>query len=122
MTDEPKVMADVAFQNLRIENTGLKSDVASLKTKCDALEKALLKANSIIDAENRARLIPRIKAVSTITDAELNVMTTEDLSKLDETYRYLKTPYAGVGSAVDSQPATPNLTVPGRFRFAAKAK
>jgi len=113
--------SDIAGKNAILENEQLKIELTSVKAERDALKKALAKAQDTIEAQERARMIPILKANTTMTDAAISAMDTESMFSFTENFRVLKRPIAGVKPGADEgEEFGGKLTVPNKFKFGPK--
>ena len=113
--------SDIAGKNAMLENEQLKIENTQLKAQLDAVKKALVKAQDTIEHQERARMIPILKANTTMTDAEIYALDAATMLELCSTFRILKRPIAGVKPAADEgEEFDAKLTVPNKFRFGPK--
>jgi len=113
--------SDIASKNAMIENEQLKIENAQLKVQLDIAKKALVKDHETIESQERAKMIPFIKANTIKTDAEIDAMDAAAMFELIDNLRILKRPIAGVKPGADEgEEFDAKLTVPNKFRFGPK--
>jgi hypothetical protein len=112
---------DIKHKNLRMELDAATKDRDKWKTSYDALATVHRKLIADIDSENRSILTQKLKALTNLTEADLQVMETDEMVRLVESYSLLKKPIAGIGSSGEDGPKNrPGQTVPNRFKYGPK--
>ena len=120
MDEKEKDVSDIAGRNAVVENEQLKIENTHLKSQVDALKKALVKAQDTIEQQERARMIPFLRSGTTMADAEIYAMDTGAMHELCDALRLMRQPVASVKPGADEE-GSPVLTVPNKFRFGRKA-
>jgi len=115
-----KDVSDIAGRNAVVENEQLKLENTQLRSQLDAVKKALVKAQDTIEVQERARMIPVLKAGTTMTDAEIHALDTSAMHELCDNLRILRLPVASVKPGSDEDLSSV-LTVPNKFRFGRKS-
>lgn len=111
----------VANRNLAFELEKLTAERDALKVKFDALEKAHRELITVVDGQNRAKIIKSLGDITKLTADEMSKMTSDELMTLLDSYRLLKHPYVNVrGAGDEASTEESRLTVPSKFRFSPK--
>lgn len=110
----------IRYDQLLIAHDELKDSNAALQVKYDALLKIHTEIVSDLEAENRAGMMKELKKLTTLEAEDIMALSTPDMSRLLQSYRYLKKPIAGIRSGDKEPKADSRYTVPNRFKYGPK--
>lgn len=108
--------ADALTRNIVMDLADAKEQLAAVTAKYDALKGVHSKLMKLVEDQERASLIKKLKPHVNLADHEFSGMDTTELTTLWETVRIVKKPYAGVKGDNEDTDKPMNITVGSRFR------
>ncbi len=111
---------ETKLSEISLENVSLKAENTELKTKLDERDHLLKQYSDIFESQEKARLAPKIKATTKLTDEDLTKMSLDEMKSIEKIIDVSKVPYKGIrlGSATGIGASDQaNVTIPDKFAF-----